>query len=98
MGSDLYENSFLTSSNYVDTNIFVICFELKENFDKNSIEKWLNKIDALKESEKRFKDVYLVLCKFDELIYDRKEIGSLKNNMDLNEDILRTINMKVLLK
>jgi len=69
---------------------------MKENFNKNSIEKWLNKIDTLKESEKIFKDVYLVLCKFDEFIYEGKRIGSLENNMELNEEIMNTIDMKVL--
>jgi len=79
----------------MDTNIFVICFELKENFNKKSIESWINKIEALKESERIFKDVYLVVCKFDQLIYERKLIGGLKNNMDLNEELLSTINLKV---
>jgi len=79
----------------MDTNIFVICFELKQNFDKKSIENWLNKIDALKEEEKRSKIVYLVLCKFDEFIYERKQLSDLKSTLDLNEEILNLINFQV---
>ncbi len=88
------ENYFLSSFFLTTSNIFIICFEVKENFDKNSIINWLNKIESINEKQKKFKDVYLVLCKFDELVQE-KRFGELKNNFELNDEILNSIDIEV---
>lgn len=88
------------------TDAFVVCFEMKENFDYNSIINWLNKIQNLKRTEekeekedkdkKRIKDVFLVLCKYDEFIFNKKQKGELNNTtLNFSEEILELINIKV---
>jgi hypothetical protein len=67
-----------------DIDVYIICFEINEDFNRLKLIDYLNGIESIYDRE-IFKDCYLVMCKYDEYVFQKQQKGYSGNEKYQNE-------------
>ena len=82
----------------IETNVFIVCFEIKEDFDKSKIIDYLDKVYSIHDPDRiHLKDCYLVMCKYDEYIFNKHQKGQLGSNDKVRNEINELIQYNVII-
>jgi hypothetical protein len=79
-----------------DTDVYIICFEIKEDFDRLKLIEYLDDIESIRDQDKKLlKDCYLVMCKYDEFVFKKQQKGFSGNEKFIQNEIKELIQIEV---